>query len=72
MRQDTETFIRCLENGLRHFGGSPLLLNLDNMKAAVLKADWFDPERVKGTAEAIQNPFWSVAPQHTQCFSDST
>jgi transposase len=43
-RQDTETFLRCLENGLRSLGGSPLLLNLDNMKAAVLKADWFDPE----------------------------
>jgi transposase len=44
IRQDTETFIRCLENGLRSFGGSPLLLNLDNMKSAVLKADSFDPE----------------------------
>ena len=43
-RQDTETFLRCLENGLRSFGGCPLLLNLDNMKSAVLKADWFDPE----------------------------
>jgi transposase len=43
-RQDTETFLRCLENGLRSFGGSPLLLNLDNMKSAVLQADWFDPE----------------------------
>ena len=43
-RQDTETFLRCLENGLRGFGGSPLLLNLDNMKSAVLQADWFDPE----------------------------
>jgi transposase len=43
-RQDTETFLRCLENGLRSFGGCPLLINLDNMKAAVLKADWFDPE----------------------------
>jgi transposase len=44
VRQDTETFLRCLENGLRAFGGVPLLLNLDNLKAAVLKADWFDPE----------------------------
>jgi Integrase core domain len=43
-RQDTETFLRCLENGLRSLGGSPLILNLDNMKTAVLKADWFDPE----------------------------
>jgi len=44
LRQDTEAFLRCLENGLRAFGGVPLLLNLDNLKAAVLKADWFDPE----------------------------
>ncbi len=43
-KQDTETFLRCLENGLRSFGGVPHLLNLDNLKAAVLKADWFDPE----------------------------
>jgi len=44
LRQDTETFIRCLENGFRHFGGVPVSLNLDNLKAAVLKADWADPE----------------------------
>jgi transposase len=43
-RQDTETFLRCLENGLRSFGGVPLLLNLDNFKAAVGNADWFDPD----------------------------
>jgi transposase len=43
-RQDTDTFLRCLENGLRSFGGTPLLLNLDNFKAAVRKADWFDPD----------------------------
>jgi transposase len=43
-RQDTETSLRCLENGLRSFGGAPLLLNLDNMKSAVLRADCFDPE----------------------------
>jgi hypothetical protein len=35
-RQDTETFLRCLENGLRSLGGSPLWVNLDNMMAAVL------------------------------------
>jgi len=43
-RQDAETFIRCLENALRHFGGVPTLLNLDNLKAAVTRADWYDPE----------------------------
>jgi transposase len=44
LRQDTDTFLRCLENGLRSFGGTPLLLNLDNFKGAVRNADWFDPD----------------------------
>ena len=44
LRQDTETFLRCLENAFRYFGGVPQLLNVDNLKAAVLKADWYDPE----------------------------
>jgi transposase len=43
LRQDTETFIRVLENAVRYFGGVPQLLNLDNLKAAVIKADWYDP-----------------------------
>jgi transposase len=44
LRQDTETFIRCLESGFRHFGGVTKTLNLDNLKAAVLRAHWHDPE----------------------------
>ena len=43
-QQDTETFLRVIENALRHYGGVPLILNLDNLKAAVIKADWVDPE----------------------------
>jgi transposase len=43
-RQDTESFIRCLENAFRHFGGVPKTVIPDNLKAAVLLADWFDPE----------------------------
>src|SRR5579872_1499665 len=42
--QTTENFIRCLENALRSFGGSVRVINLDNLRAAVQKADWFDPE----------------------------
>ena len=38
--QNTESFIRCLENAFRALGGVPRCLNLDNLKAAVLKADW--------------------------------
>jgi len=43
-RQDTETFIRCLENAFWHFGGVPKTLVVDNLKAAVIKADWYDPD----------------------------
>jgi hypothetical protein len=44
LSQNTETFLRSLENAFRHFGGVPSVLNVDNLKAAVLRADWFDPE----------------------------
>jgi len=43
-RQTCDEFIRCLENSFRHFGGVPAVLVLDNLKAAVKSADWFDPE----------------------------
>ena len=43
-RQTTENFIRCLERAFRHFGGVPKTIVLDNLKAAVTHADWFDPE----------------------------
>ena len=42
-RQDTETFIRCCENAFRHFGGVTRTTVVDNLKSAVLDADWFDP-----------------------------
>lgn len=42
--QKTETFLRCLENAYRHVGGVPITTTPDNLKAAVLHADWYDPE----------------------------
>lgn len=42
--QNTECFVRALENAFRHFGGVPATLRIDNLKAAVNKADWYDPE----------------------------
>ena len=42
--QTTEVFIRCLENAFRHFGGCPRTLIIDNLRAAVTRADWYDPE----------------------------
>ena len=43
-RQTTEEFIRCIENAFQHFGGVPKTLVIDNLKAAVTKADWYDPD----------------------------
>ena len=41
--QTAEDFIRCLENAFAHFGGATKTLVVDNLKAAVLHPDWFDP-----------------------------
>ena len=43
LRQDTATFLRVFEKALRYCGGVPRLLNSDNLKAAVIKAYWYDP-----------------------------
>jgi transposase len=43
-RQTTENLIRCLENAFWYFGGVPKTLVPDNLKAAVLNADWYDPD----------------------------
>jgi transposase len=44
LRQSTDDFLGCLENAFWHFGGVPQRLVLDNLRAAVSKADWYDPE----------------------------
>jgi hypothetical protein len=43
-RQTTDNSLRCLEDAFWHFGGVPQRLVLDNLRAAVQKADWFDPD----------------------------
>lgn len=43
-RQTTEDFLRCLENAFWYFGGVPRTVVIDNLKAAVGQADWYDPE----------------------------
>jgi hypothetical protein len=42
--QNTENFIRCLEDAFWHFGGCVKTLVIDNLRAAVTKADWYEPE----------------------------
>lgn len=43
-RQTTDNFIGAIENAFEYFGGVPRRLLIDNLKAAVARADWYDPE----------------------------
>ena len=43
-RQTTDNFIACLENAFESLGGVPQRLVIDNLKAAVKRGDWYDPE----------------------------
>jgi transposase len=43
-QQTTENFIRGIENAFRHWGGVVPILVIDNLRAAVKKVDWFEPE----------------------------
>ena len=54
LRQTTDDFLRSLENAFWTWGGVPQTLVIDNLKAAVRQADWFDPElcpKVRAFAE---------------------
>jgi len=65
-RQTTDEFIRCIENAFRHFGGAPRRLVLDNLTAAVKKADWYDPElnpKVRSFGEYYGCVFWPTRPR---------
>ena len=70
LRQDTETFLRVIENAVRSFGGVPQLLNFDNLKAAVIKADWYDPAMNPKLADFCRHygmtpmPCRAYTPQH--------
>ncbi len=43
-RQTTDNFLSAIENAFQYFGGVPKRLVIDNLKAAVKQADWYDPE----------------------------
>ena len=41
--QKVETFIRCHINAFRYFGGVPRTVKIDNLKAAILEATFYEP-----------------------------
>lgn len=54
-QQGTEQFIRALENALRAFGGVPRTLVIDNLRAAVARADWYEPALTPKVAAFCQH-----------------
>ena len=41
--QSVKTFIQCHRNAFRFFGGVPSIVKVDNLKAAILNADFYEP-----------------------------
>lgn len=42
--QKLETFLQLHQNAFHDFGGVPEVVRMDNLKAAVLRACWYDPD----------------------------
>jgi transposase len=43
-RQDLATWIRCFENAFEYFGGAVEVVRIDNLKAGIRQACFYDPE----------------------------
>ncbi|MCH7994740.1 MAG: IS21 family transposase [Planctomycetes bacterium] len=69
-RQTTEDFIRAIENAFHHFRGVPRTLVVDNLKAAVIKPDHYDPDlnpKIRAFADhygTVVLPTKSYTPRH--------
>src|ERR1051325_3152787 len=65
-QQTTDNFLLCLENAFWFLGGTTQTVVLDNLKAAVAKADWFDPElnpKVRSFAAHYGSAFLPTRPR---------
>lgn len=41
--QEVKTFIKCYENTFRYFGVVPKTVKIDNLKTAILEANFYEP-----------------------------
>ncbi len=58
--QSVKTFIECHKNGFKYFGGVPETVKLDNLKAGILEADFYEPTVQKNYATfAAHYGFWA-------------
>jgi len=60
--QKVETWLRLHRNGLAFFGGTPRRMVTDNLKAAVIKAVWDDPEVQQSYRECAEHYGFLIAP----------
>jgi transposase len=60
--QKVETWLRLHRNALRYFGGVPMRLVIDNLKAGITKACWDDPEVQHAYAECAEHYGFLIAP----------
>jgi transposase len=61
-RTDMRTVIRATQNAFEYFGGVPLVLVIDNFKAAVTKAHMYDPTITKGFYEFAKHADFLISP----------
>lgn len=60
LNQSVKTFIDCHRNAFRYFGGVPETVKIDNLKAAILEADFYEPTVQKNYAAfASHYGFWA-------------
>lgn len=58
--QTVKTFIECHKNAFKYFGGVPETVKIDNLKAGILEADFYEPTVQKNYAAfATHYGFWA-------------
>lgn len=60
--QKVETWLRLHRNGLQFFAGVPKRLVIDNLKAAIVRASWDDPQVQQAYQECAEHYGFLVAP----------
>ncbi|MCB0064602.1 MAG: IS21 family transposase, partial [Caldilineaceae bacterium] len=60
--QKVETWLRLHRNALAYFGGVPKRIVIDNLKAAITKACWEEPEVQHAYAECAEHYGFLIAP----------
>ena len=64
--QSVSTWLRCHQNAFAYFGGTPERVVLDNLKAAIIKACFDDPEIQQAYGECAEHYGFRIAPNRVR------